>query len=55
MCECSKYERSKQTTSQLKELELKLNADNAKYTDLLKAQEQRYEAMKQHAIAQLEM
>lgn len=51
----SKYERSKQTTSQLKDLELKLTEDNTKYKELLGAQEQRYEMMKQHAISQLEM
>lgn len=52
---CSKYERSKQLTTQLKDNEEILKNDKIKYMELLKAQEQRYEKMKQHAIAQLEM
>lgn len=42
-------------TTQLHENEEVMKNDTAKYKELVKAQEQRYEKMKQHAIAQLEM
>ena len=50
-----KYERTKQLASDLKEREESTLKDRKTLRDNLKMQEARYEKMKTHAMAQLEM
>ena len=50
-----KYERTKQIASELKDREESILQDRKTLQDNLKMQEARYEKMKTHAMAQLEM
>lgn len=52
---CSKYEKSKEMTSQLKKNEECLQEEKRKLMDKLRQQEQRYEQMRSHAMQQMEM
>lgn len=51
----SKYERTKQIATELKDREEHIISDRKTLTDSLKMQEARYEKMKSHAMSQLEM
>ncbi|KRF79048.1 transforming acidic coiled-coil-containing protein 2 isoform X3 [Drosophila virilis] len=50
-----KYEKSKEMTSQLKQIEENLLEEKKKLMDKLRQQEQRYEQMKSHAMQQMEI
>lgn len=52
---CRKYERMKKNAIKYKENEEKLVEKVVKLEECLRAQEQRYEKMKCHAMSQLEM
>lgn len=51
----SKYERTKQVATELKEREDRMEQDRQTLTESLKMQEARYDKMKAHAMSQLEM
>lgn len=50
-----KYERTKQVATELKDREESILLDRKTLTESLKMQEVRYDKMKSHAMAQLEM